>query len=47
LHDETARPRDTVSYLRAHTDKESFWLISGHHPFTAKLRYELLQSMGF
>lgn len=47
LHDETARPRDTVSYLRAHTDKDSFWLISGHHPFTAKLRYELLQSMGF
>lgn len=41
------RLRDTVAYLRAHAEPRTVWLISGHHPFTAKLRYELLQSMGF
>lgn len=41
------RIKDTVAHIRKNADSNEVWLISGPHPFTAKLRYELLQAMGF
>lgn len=41
------RTRDTVSHIRSGSNPDEVWLISGPHPFTAKLRHELLQAMGF